>query len=190
MRQNLFMRESPLAGSNTSWTANGKPCMRVRGNSPRAVALVATDLAARLMPKTLCKSRAKPKMWDELGIWRTNWADSHQWVERFAPVGGAICPRGWSDSHHCLRGGLERFASPHDALRADLRDSLGLIAPAQKHHWAEHLAMPCPACDHECREGLRSASAATAEHDRAAAGQTGEGHGVGGGLRQGSDWCN
>jgi hypothetical protein len=23
--------------------------------------------------------------------------------------------------------------------------SLGLIGPAQKHHWAEHLAMPCPA---------------------------------------------
>jgi hypothetical protein len=145
MRQNLFMRESPLAGSNTSWTANGKPCMRVRGNAPRAVALVATDLAARLVPQTLCKSRAKPKMSDELGIWRTNWADSHQWVERFAPVRGAICPRGWSDSHHCLRGGLERFASPHDALRAILRDSLGLIAPAQKRHRAEHLAMPCPA---------------------------------------------
>ena len=106
MRQNLFMRESPLAGSNTSWTANGKPSMRVRGNAPRAVALVATDLAARLMPKTLCKSRAKPKMWDELGIWRTNWADSPQWVERFAPVGGAIRTSGWSDSHQWV----ERFA--------------------------------------------------------------------------------
>ena len=32
----------------------------------------------------------------------------------------------------------------HD-LRAALRDSFGLIGPAQKHHWAEHLAMPCPA---------------------------------------------
>ncbi|MEI6635757.1 MAG: hypothetical protein WCO99_04270 [Planctomycetota bacterium] len=26
-----------------------------------------------------------------------------------------------------------------------LRDSLGLASPAPKHHWAEHLAMPCPA---------------------------------------------
>jgi hypothetical protein len=26
MRQNFFMRESRLVGSNTSWTANGKPC--------------------------------------------------------------------------------------------------------------------------------------------------------------------
>ena len=111
--------------------------MRVRGNAPRAVALVATELAARLMPKTLCKSRAKPKMWDELGIWRTNWADSPQWVERFAPVGGAIRTTAY--------GGMERFASPHGALRADLRDSLGLIGPAQKHHRAEHRAMPCPA---------------------------------------------
>ena len=31
------------------------------------------------------------------------------------------------------------------AVRAALRDSLGLIGPLQKHHWAEHLAMPCPA---------------------------------------------
>ena len=37
------------------------------------------------------------------------------------------------------------LASPCHALRAALRDSLGLIGPAQKHHWAEHLAMPCPA---------------------------------------------
>jgi len=52
----------------------------------------------------------------------------------------------------------------------------------QKHHWAEHLAMPCPACDHECRKGLRSASAATAEERVPPAGQTGEGHDAGGGF--------
>ena len=38
------------------------------------------------------------------------------------------------------------------AGRAAFRDSVGLIGPAQKHHWAEHLAMPCPARDHECRK--------------------------------------
>jgi len=42
--------------------------------------------------------------------------------------------------------------------------------------------MPRPARDQECREGLRSASAATAEQRVAAAGQTGEGHGAGGGF--------
>ena len=31
------------------------------------------------------------------------------------------------------------------ALEAAVRNSLGFIRPAQKHHWAEHLAMPCPA---------------------------------------------
>jgi len=41
------------------------------------------------------------------------------------------------------------LAGPRHALRAALWaalcDSLGLIGPAHKHHWAEHLAMPCPA---------------------------------------------
>jgi len=37
------------------------------------------------------------------------------------------------------------LARPRHALWTGLRDSLGLIGPAQKHHWAEHRAMPCPA---------------------------------------------
>ena len=39
--KNLFMRESPLVGSTTSWKANEKPCRRVWSSGPRTVALVA-----------------------------------------------------------------------------------------------------------------------------------------------------
>jgi hypothetical protein len=37
---------------------------------------------------------------------------------------------------------LARF---RHAVRAAFRDSVGLIGHAHKHHWAEHLEMPCPA---------------------------------------------
>jgi len=96
--------------------------------------------------------------------------------------GGTISTSQWTlgRRRHCPNA-LGRI---RHALEAAVRDSLG-SSPAQKHHWAEHLAMPCPACDHECRKGLRSASAATAEQRVAPAGQTGEGHGVGGGFGDG-----
>ena len=72
------------------------------------------------------------------------WSESPQWVERIAPVGGANRTSGWSESHHYPRGGGAIRPTRH-ALEAAVRDSLGLASPAQKHHWAEHLAMPCPA---------------------------------------------
>ena len=110
-----------------------KPCGRLWSDAPRAVALVKTDLAARLMPQGTCKFRAKPESWTSWAyiaptgqIRPSGWSDSPQWVERFAPVGGAICPT-------------------RLALRAAFRDSIGLASSTQKHHWAEHLAMPCPA---------------------------------------------
>ncbi|MFZ4637906.1 MAG: hypothetical protein ACOYMC_10900, partial [Pirellulales bacterium] len=56
----------------------------------------------------------------------SGWSESPQWVERIAPVGGANRP-----TRH--------------AFRTALRDSLGLIGPAQKHHRAEYLAMLWPA---------------------------------------------
>ena len=43
-----------------------------------------------------------------------------------------------------LPDALARHRHRH-AIKTALRDSFGLIGAAQKHDWAEHLAMPCPA---------------------------------------------
>ena len=54
------------------------------------------------------------RIWGELGICRTNWADLPQPVERFAPVGGAIRTSGWSDLPHPPRpqGSASRLDRP------------------------------------------------------------------------------
>ena len=140
---NLFMRESPLVGSKTSGKADEKPCRRVWSSGPRTLAPVAlmapvaTDLAARLMTGSTCTSRAKARSAHESGNARTNregvprrwsdslqlrlggWSDLPQWVERFAPL--------------ATPSGQPSATRPASSARA------------QKHHWAEHLAMPCPA---------------------------------------------
>jgi len=76
-----------------------KPCGRLRGDAPRVVALVKTDLATRLMPQATCKFRAKPQSgtsWASIAptgqICPGGWSESPQWVERIAPVGGANRP--------------------------------------------------------------------------------------------------
>jgi hypothetical protein len=103
-----------------------KPCGRLRGDAPRVVALVKTDLATRLMPQATCKFRAKPQSgtsWASVAptgqICPGGWSESPQWVERIAPVGGANRPTTY--------GGVKRFALPRHALWAALRNSLALI---------------------------------------------------------------
>jgi hypothetical protein len=74
-----------------------KPCGRLWSDVPRVVALVATDLATRILPRCSCKSRAKRKKGTKRACRAGNaqkrpvaWSESPQWVERIAPVGGAI----------------------------------------------------------------------------------------------------
>ena len=84
-----------------SWKANEKPRRRVRSSRPRTVALVArgdrprgSALAPRHMqvPCQCSKSTNREKS-------TTRWSDLLQ----VRPGGGAIRPRGWSESPHSAR---------------------------------------------------------------------------------------
>ena len=114
-------REPILLLTRWEQKMDDKPCGRLWSDAPRAVALVKTDLAARLMPQGTCKFRAKPESWTSWAyiaptgqIRPSGWSDSPQWVERFAPVGGAIRPSGWSDLPHPPRpqGSVSRLDRP------------------------------------------------------------------------------
>ena len=94
-------------GSKTSGKGNVKPGRRVWSSGPRTVAPVAlmapvaTDLAARLMPQDICKSRANPPK-APIGTFEHQSGKFAQTLERFAPGEAG----GWSDSPQ----GLERIA--------------------------------------------------------------------------------
>ena len=92
-------REPILLLTRWEQKMDDKPCGRLWSDAPRAVALVKTDLAARLMPQGTCKFRAKPEFW-------TSWA-------YIAPT-GQIRPSGWSDLPHPPRpqGSASRLDRP------------------------------------------------------------------------------
>jgi hypothetical protein len=124
-------RRQPVPAVVEQRPASGRP----RGNRPRGSA----DTTRHM--QVPCQTR----IWDEFGIYRTNWADLPQWVERITPVGGAIRTGGWSDSHHYLRGDEAiRPAPPRPSEQPSATRSVS-SAPLQKHHRAKRLAMPCPA---------------------------------------------
>ena len=115
-----------FGGIDNELEANEKPRGRVRSSDPRTVALVATDLAARLMPQAIRKSCANRKKMTKRACRAGNgqkrpvaWSESPQWVERIAPVGGAIRTTTYGGSEAIRpspprpRGSPPRLARPH-----------------------------------------------------------------------------
>ena len=78
------------------------------------------------------------------------------------------------------------LARHRHALGAAIGGSLGLIGPSRNTTGQSTLRCPARREITSAPSGLRSACAATAEERAAAADQTGEGHGVGGGFGHGN----
>ena len=93
----LLMRWEQKNGRQAVWAVAGRRSASCRPceNRPRDSA----DATSHV--QVPCQT----PIWDELGIYRTNWADLPRRVERITPVGGANRPSGRSESPHYLRGG-------------------------------------------------------------------------------------